>query len=484
MVPFQLSRRQFLQSACASMALAASPTWSTSKVRRANIVLILADDMGYGDPHCFNSASKISTPHIDALAQNGMRFTDAHSGCAVCTPTRYGLLTGRYAWRSRLKQGVLYGYSPALIEPGRPTIATLMKSAGYRTAAVGKWHVGLGWKTNDGSVLSDRNDETGKYIDYSKPILDGPLQHGFDYFFGIPASLDMVPYVYVENDRVVESPTTIIEGRKGLQLLRGGPCAPHFKHEEVLPTLTEKAVNWLKAQQEPFFLYLPLTAPHTPVLPANEFKGRSTYGPYGDFVSQVDSAIGRIVETLRQRGLLENTLIVFTSDNGSPQFPGGGHMPNYIWRGRKSDIFEGGHRMPFIAHWPDHIKKGSTCDMPVMLGDLSATFAGLLRLTMPPSGFEDSVDASPLLLGRSGYPSDRAIIHHSGNGLFALRQGDWKYIDGKGSGGWTKGGEDDPNPGQLYNLREDPVESKNLYAQYPQRVVVMQALLKRIQGQE
>jgi arylsulfatase A-like enzyme len=274
----------------------------------------------------------------------------------------------------------------------------------------------------------------------------------------------------------------MIEGRKGLQLLRGGPCAPHFKHEEVLSTLTEKAVNWLNARQEPFFLYLPLTAPHTPVLPANDFKGKSTFGPYGDFVSQVDAAIGRIVETLRQRGLLENTLIVFTSDNGSPQFPGEGHMPNYIWRGRKSDIFEGGHRMPFIAHWPDHIGRGRTCDTPVMLGDLSATFAGLLGLSLPPEGFEDSVDASPLLLGRAVYPSDRAIVHNSGNGLFALRQGDWKYIDGKGSGGWTKGGEDDPNPGQLYNLREDPVESKNLYAQYPQRVKAMQALLNKIKG--
>lgn len=481
MVPFQLSRRQFLQGACAGMALAASPTWSKSIKNRPNIVLILADDMGYGDPGCYNSASKIATPNLDSLARNGMRFTDAHSGCAVCTPTRYGILTGRYSWRSRLKQGVLYGYSPPLLEPQRPTIATLLKSSGYRTAAVGKWHVGLGWPTKDGSVLSDRNDETGQNIDYDTPILDGPLQHGFDYFFGIPASLDMVPYVYIENDRVVEAPTTIIEGQKGLLLMRGGPCAPHFKHEVVLPTLTDRALNWMNGQQEPFFLYFPLTAPHTPVLPVDEFKGKSPFGPYGDFVTQVDHAVGRVVDSLRRRGLLENTLIIFTSDNGSPQFADDGHMPNYIWRGRKSDIFEGGHRMPLIAHWPGHVSRGQTCDTPVTLGDLPATLVGIIGLPMPAAGFEDSVDASPLLLGRSGYPSDRAIVHHSANGLFAVRQGDWKYIDGKGSGGWSKGGEDDPSPGQLYNLREDPVESINLYAQYPEKVRAMQVLLRKLQ---
>jgi arylsulfatase A-like enzyme len=249
-----------------------------------------------------------------------------------------------------------------------------------------------------------------------------------------------------------------------------------------LPTLTDKAVHWLTAQQEPFFLYFPLTAPHTPVLPLSEFKGKSSFGPYGDFVSQVDAAIGRIMEALRVRGQLENTLIIVTSDNGSPQQPAAGHSPSYIWRGRKTDIFEGGHRMPFIAHWPGHIKKDSICDAPIVLGDLSATFAGVIGQPMPNGGYEDSVDASPLLFGRSGYPSERVIVHQSGNGLFAVRQGDWKYIDGRGSGGWTKGGEDDPNPAQLYNLREDPVESKNLYAQYPQRVGAMQAMLNKTKG--
>lgn len=482
MVPLECSRRQFLQSTAAAMACAVAPARSGSKSGRPNIVLILADDMGYGDPGCYNSASKAYTPNMDLLAQNGIRFTDAHSGCAVCTPTRYGLLTGRYAWRSRLKQGVLYGYSPPLLEPGRPTMAGLLKSAGYHTAAVGKWHLGLEWRTSDGRALSDRSDETGKNIDYGKPITDGPLNHGFDYFYGIPASLDMVPYVFIENDCVVEPPTEVIEGRKGLEMFRGGPCAPHFKHEKVLPTLTDKAMAWLRSQQTPFFLYFSLTAPHTPVLPLPEFLGQSPFGPYGDFVNQVDYAIGRVLHTLQERGILEQTLVIVTSDNGSPQYPAQGHMPNYIWRGRKTDIYEGGHRVPFLAHWPGHIRKNSIRDQPIVLSDLSATFAGLVGLSRPAAGFEDSVDFTPLFLGNSGRPEERAIIHHSGNGLFALRQGDWKFIDGRGSGGWTKGGEDDTNPGQLYNLRQDPVESKNLYAQYPDRVQAMQEMLRKIQG--
>jgi len=260
--------------------------------RRPNIVYILADDMGYGDPRCNNPDSKVPTPNIDRLATEGMQFVDAHSGSAVCTPTRYGMLTGRYCWRTRLQRGVLWGYSRPLIEPERMTVASLLKEKGYATACVGKWHLGLGWQTTGGYQFSDRSNETGETVDYSRPVTGGPCELGFDYFFGIPASLDMIPYVYVENDRVVAAPTEEIEGRSGFPFYRSGPAAPGFDHMQTLPKLTEKAVDFverhmLEDPRSPFFLYFPLTAPHTPVLPTREFSGMSQAGDYGDFVAQV-----------------------------------------------------------------------------------------------------------------------------------------------------------------------------------------------------
>ncbi len=284
-----------------------------------NIVYILADDMGYGDVEALNKNCKIPTPHLNKLAQNGMIFTDAHSSSAVCTPTRYGVLTGRYNWRSRLKSGVLAGYSPALIDENRITVASFLKDQGYKTACVGKWHLGWNWATKNDYIYTDGWNETGEHVDYSKPVKRGPQSVGFDYNFCIPASLDIVPYVYLENNKVIAPPSHIIEKRDGYEFYRSGPTAEGFVHEEVMPTFTKKSVNWINQQcknENPFFLYFPLSAPHTPILPTKEFQGKSGIGPYGDFVMQCDWTVGQIIKTLKENDVYDNTLVIFTSDNG------------------------------------------------------------------------------------------------------------------------------------------------------------------------
>jgi arylsulfatase A-like enzyme len=448
-----------------------------------NIVTIVADDMGYGDVSCLNPECKIPTPNMDRLASEGMVFTDAHSGSAVCSPTRYGILTGRYCWRSRLQSGVLWGYSPPLIPKSRMTVASLLKQHGYATACIGKWHLGWDWATKDGTVFSDRSDETGERVDYTKPIAGGPLDLGFDTFFGIPASLDMLPYVYVENDRVVAAPTKKIEGTEGRIFYRAGPIAPGFEHEEVLPKCTERAIKFIDHHaktdpQSPFFLYFPMSAPHTPILPTDKFRGKSGIGPYGDFVMQCDGTVGQIIEALDRNGMTGNTLFIVTSDNGcSPMVDFAdlaqkGHYPSYHFRGYKADIFEGGHRIPFIVRWPKKVKRGSLCSDTICLTDLMATVAAILDYDLPDSAGEDSVSILPDLLGKARSPVREATVHHSINGSFSIRQGKWKLEFCPGSGGWSY-----PVPEealrlglpkfQLYDLSQDIAEQKNLMDRHP-----------------
>ena len=448
-----------------------------------NIVFILADDMGYGDPGSYNPASRIPTPSIDRLADEGLRFTDAHTPSAVCSPTRYGILTGRYAWRTQLQSGVLWGYSPALIEDGRLTIASLLQSHGYRTAAVGKWHLGLG---------------SGDRTDYSQPLRPGPNAAGFDYFFGIPASLDMTPYVYVENEHVVEAATDSIassEGRRsgGDGFWRGGAIAPGFRHIDVLPTLTDRAVTFIEEQEgsaSPFFLYLAFSAPHTPWLPTTEFVDRSGAGPYGDFVTQVDAAVGSVLDALSRTSSDDNTLVFVTGDNGAHWLESDiqehGHRANGNLRGQKADIWEGGHRVPLIARWPGRITPGTSSDETVCLADLLATVADIVGATVPPDAGEDSYSILPVLLGeRSESPLREATVHHSLSGMFAIRQGQWKLILGLGSGGFSEPRSLEPAPGepegQLYNLDDDPGETLNLHLDRPDIVARLQALLSRYQ---
>jgi arylsulfatase A-like enzyme len=447
-----------------------------------NIVLILADDLGIGDLGCYNRDSKIPTPHMDRLAREGMRFTDAHSPSGVCTPTRYGLLTGRYAWRTRLKQGVLQGEDAMLIEEGRMTLASLLKQKGYATSCVGKWHLGLG---------------PTKPTDYTKPMRPGPLTVGFDYFFGIPASLDMVPYVYVENEQTVELPTAKIgdsasQREGGTGFWRGGAIAPSFKHIDVLPKCSEKALAFLERQTKerrgkPFFLYLPLSAPHTPWLPTKEWAGKSKAGPYGDFVMQTDHVVGQVLGKLDQLKLTDNTLVILTSDNGAHWLPTDiekyDHRANGPWRGQKADSWEGGHRVPFLVRWPGQVKSGTISNETICHVDFLATFAEIVATRLPEEAGEDSFSWLTVLRGTGeGRPIRPFTILHSSQGLFVIRQGSMKYIDGLGSGGFSLPRTEKPiaggPTGQLYDLTADPAEKENLSLKQPKEAERLKALLE------
>lgn len=464
---------------------------------KPNILVILADDLGYGDLRCLNASGKIPTPNIDRLAGEGMIFTDAHSSSAVCTPTRYGLMTGRYNWRSRLQRGVLGGLSPPLIEPGRLTLPAFLKRQGYSTAAIGKWHLGMEWPRKEGSFGDGiEKGEEGWRVDFARPIRRGPVAVGFDYFFGIAASLDMVPYTFIENDRVVETPVEdkafpMMLGRTN-RMTRKGPGAVSFKAEMVLPSLRGKVVEYLEKHtvDQPFFLYVPMTAPHTPVAPTRDWQGKSGLNAYADFVMQMDSEVGKMMEALDRRGLTRNTLVIFTSDNGcSPEakyeeLMAGGHNPSFQFRGTKADIFEGGHRVPFIVRWPGRVKAGTVSDQLICLNDVFATCADILGQELGDEAAEDSVSFLPVLMGRATQPVREALVHHSINGSFAVRQGKWKLILCADSGGWSV-----PVPGserakgmtgvQLYDLASDLGETTNLQAGHPEIVLKLAAVLNR-----
>lgn len=500
-----------------SLALAASALAATPP--RPNVIIVLTDDLGYGDPRVYNRDSKIPTPGMDRLAAEGVRFTDAHTPSAVCTPTRYGLLTGRYCWRTRLKRGVLDGFSPPLIEPDRPTIASLLKTQGYRTACFGKWHLGMQWTRRNGEPeTSDRVEppatgfRSGENIDFSQPVRGGPRDVGFDYYFGISASLDMPPYAWIENDRCLVGASTIAPEHRELFLSAGrGVAAPDFKLDAVLPTLKARIVAWIGEQArtragQPFFLYLPLNSPHLPVVPSAAFAGKSGAGAYADFVMETDDCVSGIVEALRQAGTLDNTLLVFTSDNGGlwhawdpvetddvrsyKPTPRGqfnrehGHQSNGPLRGTKADIFEGGHRVPLIVSWPARIKPGAVSAVPVELTDLFATIAEATGSKLPAGAAPDSFSFLGALTG-AGVPTTRPfLVHHSIRGVFAVREGDWKYAEERGSGGFSSPNAVKPAAGeataQLYNLARDPQETRNVFADEPARVAHFEQLLAAV----
>ncbi len=468
---------------------AASPAGSGST--RPNIVVILADDLGWGDLGCYNPDSRIPTPHLDQLASEGLRFLDAHSPSAVCSPTRYGLLTGRYAWRSRLKQGVLWGYSPPLIEKGRATVASFLRGLGYRTACVGKWHLGLTFTTREPAAFGDATKPAAdpSLIEWNQPLREGPHTVGFDEVFGIPASLDMVPYIYIRNDRVEAPPSVQLAGDKsqrqgGGGFWRAGPGAPGFTVEGCLPALTEHAVEFVRNQSpdKPFLLYFPLTSPHDPWAPTAEFRGRSRCGPRGDFIVQTDDTVGRIMRALEERGLASNTLLIFTSDNGAHWLPGEvretGHAANGPWRGMKSDAFEGGHRVPFIARWPGKVRPDTTSKAVLGLQDIFATVADLVGEPVPAGAAEDSVSFLPALRGRNVPARRPPLVVHSIRGTFAVRDGPWKWIQGSDSGGWTSGKVESDS--QLYHLDRDPGETNNLADLQPSKVRTLLSNLEKI----
>jgi arylsulfatase A-like enzyme len=505
-----INRRDFLETmAVGAAALAASPSraFGDKSGRNPNIVVIMTDDQGYGDLGCYNVETRIPTPNMDRLAREGVRFTDAHSPSAVCSPTRYGLLTGRYCWRTWLKRGVVGGYTPPLIEPERMTVASLLKGRGYATGFFGKWHMGLGWTRMNGFVPTwrdaerfwrgswqDAKPETGLNVAFTKPVRGGPADLGYDdaYFTAACSTMDG-PFVYIDRDRTVGIPDRKVSefydmtrGEEGSP--REGWIASGFKLEEVDLEFTRKAVSFMERTRKgfpgkPFFVTLFLSAPHTPWLPPDFVKGKSEDGPRGDLVVMADWCVGEIVKALDRMGAAKDTLILFTSDNGP--HPGiNGHFSAGRLRGLKSQIWEGGHRVPFIARWPGRIEPSAVSDEPICLTDLFATFAGLAGADVPDGAGPDSYDISPALFGKKGpEPIREAIISHSENGTFAIRRGAWKLVvDNKTSGGWMTPAGKSPvpgTPGQLYNLADDPYEQNDLWEKRRDVVERLTALLEK-----
>ncbi|MCY4561017.1 MAG: arylsulfatase [Flavobacteriaceae bacterium] len=460
-----------------------SPISLTDKSEsKPNIIYILADDLGYGDLSSFNPNGKIKTPHLDELASQGMKFTDAHTSSSVCTPTRYGILTGRYNWRTRLKQGVLNGRSTALIPKERSTVASILKSSGYETAFIGKWHLGWDWPKNEDN-----------HIDFSLPVVNSPNDLGFEYAYGHSGSLDMPPYVYVENTIPTSIPTDTTVNKGKYTWWRKGLTAPDFVHEDVTPNFFRRGMDFIEQQasaKNPFFLYLPLPSPHTPILPSKDWYGKSGLNPYADFIMMIDHYVGQLLSVVENSGIEEDTLIIFTSDNGcSPEadfeeLALKGHHPSHHFRGHKADIFEGGHRVPFIAKWPAVIDAGTINDQVICTTDFMATCAEIIGYPLEDDQAEDSFSLFPLFQQKSYNRS--AVVHHSINGSFAIRKGDWKLIMCPDSGGWSypnprrdKEAIDSLPPIQLYNLKDDVAESENLQAKYPQIVKELQEILTK-----
>ena len=493
------SRRTFLKTLAASGIASTAAT----AANRPNIVIILADDLGFGDVGVYNPESKIPTPNIDRLAKEGTQFLDAHTPCGVCSPTRYGLLTGRYPWRTELKSQVLWPWDKPLIEKDRLTLPKMLKSVGYKTAAFGKWHLGWDWATTDGTKVNSQvaigdpqreiRNEFAKKVQYDKPIGEGPITRGFDYYFGVDLP-NFPPYTFFENDRLLTPPT---EQKPEKMFGWPGAMAPGWRLEGVLPEITRRAVKYVEenaSKAQPYFLYFPLTAPHTPIAPDTEFAGKSKAGPYGDFVHQVDWTVGQIMDTIRRSSSAKNTIVIFTSDNGPenltyPVLKEFGHASQGPLRGAKRMLWEGGHRVPFIAWGPGRVPSGATEKEIICLTDIMSTVASIVGVKLGNDTCEDSVDIGAALFGKKrAKPLREATVHHSMNNEYGLRQGDWVFIESEKSAHgaaepewWRErnGIQKHTEPGELFHLKEDLKETKNLYAQYPDRVKEMQALLEK-----
>lgn len=476
---------------------------------KPNVILMLVDDLGYGDLSCLNEDSKIHTPNIDVLAERGMTFCDAHSTSALCTPSRYGLLTGRYNWRSTLKSLVLPGGAPPLIEKDRMTLADLFRQNGYFTACVGKWHLGLEWarKEFDGSEYGIEEEVApfkgkpgsafrldGMDIDYGEPIAYGPNQYGFDYFYGTAASLDQPPYTYIENDRVLRKPDHMTGvfpldrgGPSQMDQWQRGPAAQGHDFRQVIPDMNRKVLELIEEhEKEPFFIYYPTQAVHGPLLPPKDFEGRSGLNAYADMVLYTDYMVGEITAKLKEKGLWDDTVFLFLSDNGCsgvadyPFLTANGHNPSYIFRGKKSEIYEGGHRVPAILSWPRKYQSGKKCGAMICHSDWFATFAQMLGTTMPENAGEDSFDLSSLLDG-SDETVRETIVHSSADGSFSIRDKEWKLELCSGTGSRMSGPTALESDGyQLYNLNCDIGETRNQIDEQPEVAARLKAKLLEI----
>ena len=464
-----------------------------------NIVILYADDMGYGDLGCQNPQSKIPTPHLDRLAREGTRFTDAHSSSGVCTPSRYALLHGRYHWRKF--HGIVNSFDQPILDDERLTMAEMLRAKGYRTACIGKWHLGWDWNTikKDGAKPNGKAGFAPEAFDWNKPIPGGPLSHGFDHYFGDDVP-NFPPYAWFENDRVITPPsvtlTTTAPTAEGKWEARPGPAVKDWDFWAVMPELTRKAEQWIGQQrkEQPFFLYFPFTSPHAPIVPTEEFAGKSQAGGYGDFMVQTDNTVGRVLAALEKHGFAENTLVIFSADNGPETYAyerveKTGHRSMGPLRGLKRDLWEGGHRVPFIVRWPGIVPAGKVNDGLLSQIDLFATVAAILGADIRAGSAEDSYNQLALL--KSTGPSARDTLVHNTNAKgYALRHGDWVLIDAKSGGvsavpAWfdeANGYAKNPHPGELYNLKSDLAQKQNLFAEHPEKVAELKALLTKLQS--
>ena len=443
-----------------------------------NVIVILGDDMGIDSVSAFNTKIGLKTPAIDRLASEGMSFMDAHSTSGVCSPTRYGLLTGRYNWRSRLKRGIVGQWERPLIADARLTLPEMFRAQGYATCMIGKWHLGWNWPEKGGGV-TEKLDK----IDFTKPIAGGPNSHGFDYYFGDDVP-NWPPYVWRENVNLLGNLTAQI--KQGTMVgVSAGPAVPDWDFSAVLLEYGKRCAEYVrgrKGKEQPFFLYFPMPSPHTPIAPGGKFKGITGISPYADFLVETDWAVSEIMKALKDTDQADNTVVFFTCDNGTspkanfPQLDAAGVHLNVNWRGWKADAYEGGHRVPFIVRWPGQVKPGTRSTQTITLTDIMATCAGILGAELPANAAEDSVSLLPVLRGKKmEKPLHDVVIHHSGSGHFAIRKAQWKLLLCRGSGGWSPPRETEAAKKklpmlQLYDLANDPKESKNLHAQYPNKV--------------
>ena len=443
-----------------------------------NVIVILGDDMGIDSVSAFNTKMGLKTPAIDRLASEGMSFMDAHSTSGVCSPTRYGLLTGRYNWRSRLKRGIVGKWERPLIADARLTLPEMFRAQGYTTCMIGKWHLGWNWPGKGGG-LTENLDE----IDFTKPITGGPNSHGFDYYFGDDVP-NWPPYVWRENVNLLGNLTA--QMKQGTMVgVNAGPAVPNWDFSAVLLEYGKRCAEYVrsrKGKEQPFFLYFPMPSPHTPIAPGGKFKGITGISPYADFLVETDWAVGELLKALDDTGQAGNTVVIFTCDNGTspkadfPQLDAAGVHLNVNWRGWKADAYEGGHRVPFIVRWPGQVKPGTRSTQTITLTDIMATCGGILDTELPANAAEDSVSLLPILRGKKmEKPLHDVVIHHSGSGHFAIRKAQWKLLLCRGSGGWSPPREAEAEKKQLpmlqlYDLTNDPKEAKNLHAQYPDKV--------------
>lgn len=484
---------------------------STGKIiaQQPNIVIIYADDMGFGDLNCQNPHSKIPTPNLDKLASTGMRFTDAHSSSGICTPSRFALLTGQYHWRRG--HGIVNSFGKPYFKDSDVTLPQILKKKGYNTACIGKWHLGWDWEIDNSVPKQDvvvfgkkRKAIVPKAIDWTKPIKGGPLDRGFDYYFG-DGTINFPPYCFIENDKPVKAPSEHLDLRgmktaEGSWEFRPGPMVKDWNPYEVLPTLEKKTKEWINQQkkEEPFFLYFALPSPHAPIIPNDNFIGKSEAGGYGDWVVQTDAVVGEVLKTLKKKGFDENTIVLFSADNGPERYAMDraekfGHFSTGDFRGVKRDVWEGGHHVPFIVSWPKKIKAGTVSNEVISQVDIMATLAEITNVDLPKNAAPDSYNLLPLWLGKKvARPLREATVHNTCKNKWGLRKGDWLFINNSNGAGkkpltdsynQLRGYTQFKTKGLLFYMKNDWEQRVNLYEKFPEKVKEMEALLAKYKAQ-